>query len=619
MFKLLPLFHDVDTIDKVYRLLLGIVTSGRSAGYRRAMLFEPDEEYGVIRGRYGAEPPIRLPGDPAPEPGFEGIADDVFRIYETIESAELTLKARSYSVPLGWYRSALVKSSRSRYPVLAERGLSEFATDTFFDYFGTHAYIAVPIEFGGRVHAVLAADRGNVQTGSGPDDISVLLSLVHHASAAAQRLTDISAARRRSRVLLKIHQSLQQPQQEGSFEEGFKAMLAMICRAVGGSVCLVRDHTAQKTHVVEVIQDLASEAREHYKETAAGFDDVLDLSASMGEVISGDRGHPHLHGTAAERVEYFFVCPLSLGNDGLGALAVYTDTDDNPFRYKDFNLDDKSFLELCGNLIASGIAGVRQNERLRRVEALVEEVSSNLVREREQSRVGRRLAEFQTRIAEDIRQLKETIKSGKPAASRLLSASKTIDEMDSYTKSCRDELLNKKTRYEMTDLFRLTRRIVESLRTVVARRGIELTTRIPPEGPLLLIEPKSVTTALENVMEVTAACLGAGEKMMVECSLAGDRLLVCVADNGTGLPGDTISRLFMPFTGVAGEDTQQRALSAAGDVLQKHSAEIMVKSSYSWKTILIMSFPEPANRDRRVSRRDRRRRRDRRSIRMMPE
>ena len=135
MFKLLPLFHEVETIDKVYRLLLGIVTSGRTVGDRRAMLFEPDEASGVIRGRYGAEPPIRLPGEDAHNSSFEELAKDVFRIYENIDGGDLTLKARAYSVPLGWHRSALVKSILSRYPVLAERSLSEFATDTFFDFF----------------------------------------------------------------------------------------------------------------------------------------------------------------------------------------------------------------------------------------------------------------------------------------------------------------------------------------------------------------------------------------------------------------------------------------------------------------------------------------------------
>jgi signal transduction histidine kinase len=100
---------------------------------------------------------------------------------------------------------------------------------------------------------------------------------------------------------------------------------------------------------------------------------------------------------------------------------------------------------------------------------------------------------------------------------------------------------------------------------------------------------------------------------MVECSSPDDRVLICVADNGDGLPGDAISRLFMPFEEADRGDDEKRALSLAGEVLQKHGGEIMIKSSMSWKTILILSLPMAANRDRRKKRSDRRRRSERRT------
>lgn len=614
MFKLLPLFHEVETIDRVYRLLLGIITSGRTVGFRRAMIFEPDESSRVIRGRYGAEPPIRLPGEEQDNAGFEDLAKDVFEIYESIDGCDLTLKARAYSVPLGWHRSALVKSVLSRYPVLAERGLSEFATDTFFAFFGSNSYIAMPIEFDGRVQAVLAADRGGASGTRQVDDISVLFSLVQQAAATAGHLVDESVRHRKSRILAKLQKSLNRAPQASTFEEALKAGLTMVCKSVGGSVCLLKDYSVQKTHVVDGIQDYSSPAREFFKVTAKGMDDVLDLSAGTSESISGDRGHPQLRGMARDRVEYFFSCPILLGNDVLGALAVYKDRDHNRERFKDFKRGDKRFLELCGGVIASAAANLRQKERLRRIEDFVEEISSHLIRERERSRIGDRSVEYQTRMSEDIKLLKETLKSKKPVAGRLLGLSEIVESMESYTRGYRDDVLVKTTDYKMTDLFKLTRRVVESRRPFVEEKGVELTIRIPDQGPSLLLERASITTAIENILDTTASCLGSGEKMMIECSVSDDRLLVCVADNGTGLPGDTISRLFMPFTAITTRDKQKRALSVAGDVLQKHSSEIMIKSSYSWKTILVLSFPMAASRDRRKLRRDRRRRRERRTI-----
>ena len=68
----------------------------------------------------------------------------------------------------------------------------------------------------------------------------------------------------------------------------------------------------------------------------------------------------------------------------------------------------------------------------------------------------------------------------------------------------------------------------------------------------------------------------------------------------------------VPFIDADDDVDGQRALSLAGDVLQKHSAEMLIKSSPSWRTILVLSFPLAAARDRRKSGADRRGRRDRR-------
>jgi hypothetical protein len=54
-------------------------------------------------------------------------------------------------------------------------------------------------------------------------------------------------------------------------------------------------------------------------------------------------------------------------------------------------------------------------------------------------------------------------------------------------------------------------------------------------------------------------------------------------------------------------------MSLAGDIFHHHAGEIMIKSSTSWKTILVVSFPMVSNKDRRQSAPDRRNRGDRRS------
>jgi signal transduction histidine kinase len=167
--------------------------------------------------------------------------------------------------------------------------------------------------------------------------------------------------------------------------------------------------------------------------------------------------------------------------------------------------------------------------------------------------------------------------------------------------------------YELVDLFDVTRRTLQDCSSVLQGHGIEVTMRIPANGPSMLMDRSKVAKAIENILRVTASYAKKGDKMLIECKNTEDRVLVCFADNSTGLPGDAVSRLVMPFGDADTTDDKKRALSLAGEIIQKHAGEILIKSSMSWKTILILSFPKKANRDRRSSRRERRHRQERRS------
>lgn len=609
IFKLLPLLQEVDTIDRLYRLLLAIVTSGRKFGYERAMLLVPDEGGGTLRGRYGVERTDEFAG----QPGFDEMARSVFKNFEQVDATDLTVKVRSYSIPLNWHRSALVKAARTTYPVLAERRASEFATDTFFSFFSVTSYLAVPIEVNHKVAAILAVDRSSFKKQGSVDEISVLYSLVQQTAMAAERLLDSSANRRKTRVLSKLHESLNRASSDSEFEEGLKAILAMVCNTVGASVCLLKDYTTQKTYKAVTIRPLYEDSADDGTGAADGFEEILALSAGTRETISGDGSHGHLAGAAVDQIVFFHATPLVVGRDVLGSLGVYTVKEDNPGKLDDYCSGDKSFLELCARVVASAIENRQKRDRVRRVEEFLQEVSSNLVRERERSRIGDRSVEYHEKVREDLKRLYEIVTSEKAVAGRLLEISGEIKKMRRNNKDFEDSVLSDKTAYTMTDLFKLTRRAVKKWQPAAAKKGMDVTVRIPDRGPSLLLDKKNVAVALASILRATSSFLKEGDKILVECSETEDRVLVCVADNGAGLPGDAISRLFMPFGDRDPESDDKRALSLAGDVLQKHAAEIMIKSSYSWKTILVLSFPVAASRDRRSSKLERRHRAERRS------
>jgi signal transduction histidine kinase len=612
LLRLLPVVQEMETVDKIYRLLVAMVTTGRIVGYRRAMLFVVDERKEIVSGRFGIVRPDDIDSAKPRGMSFEDRARKVFAVYEGVEASDLTVQVKSFTVPLAWHRSALVKAARTTYPILADREAAEYATDPFFDFFDSSCYIAVPLKINGRVAAVLAADGGAVRKRGSVDEISLLHSLAQQASVAAQNLIDFSELRRRSRIARKLQSTLSEADTRERLEEGLRLALIMVARAVGGSGCLLKDLTHQKTTHIKTVYEYSPEAGDEDIAVAESFDGILDDSAAKMESIVGDSEHPLLSQAAAKAVAHFRATPLVAGESVSGAIAVYKELDDG-IPQKPYTADDSAFMDLCAGIIASKLEIVQLEERTARGEDFLQEVSSNLARERERSRLAERSLDFHAQITDDLKALGGELLSKETYAKRFAKISDIVKDMRRHSRQHVKELYKKESHYELLDVFDLTRRIVQDHSSLLQGRGIGLTVRIPSPGPSLLMDKSRIAVAIENLVRATGSCLKKGDKMLVECSNSQDRVLVCFADNSAGLPGDAISRLVMPFSEADPGDERKRALSLAGEIIQKHSGEILIKSSMSWKTILIMSFPKSANRDRRRTRRERRRRNERRS------
>ena len=612
LLRMLRVLPDAESFGRIYLLLLAFCTTWRTFGFERAYLLLVDPKQNAIKGQLAAERASTPENDEENEQKFDEQAKNVFQTYEQIESSDLTLKAKTFNIPLDWHRSAVVKAVSSEFPVLAEGRLSEFASDPFLDFFGTNSYVAIPIKVHGRVTAVLAADNGYSERTIPVDDISLGFSLVQHAAMALERLIDTSDAKRKTRVLRKLQEILRTADTTDKMTDSVNLALSMICRAAGGSGIFLKDFVRRKTLHLKAVDEFTVEAGDSDLSVGECFETILDRAAGTMKPVRGDSDHPLLNDVAAGTIRYFFACPLAVTGEGHGALGVYVEKDETNRKHDRFKVKDKVFIELCAGLIADKLHAVRSTDRLRRCETFLEEVRANLSREQESTKLGERSMGHFKELAKEIDALKTTIHSRGTYQKRIERAKELLAGIDREQAVRRRELASLKLSLRMTDLFKVVEEVVTPWKEKVKKNGVEVTVRIPKNGPSLLMNEGKIHLALSSIFRTLTSCVKEDDKVMVECSTNDKRAIIAIADTGAGLPGNLLSRLFMPFSELDQDDEFKSAMSLAGDILHGHSGEIMIKSSTSWKTILVVSFPLISNKDRRSSRSERRRHRDRR-------
>jgi GAF domain-containing protein len=612
LLRMIQVIPDADNVARIQQVLLAFCTAWRTIGVRRAFFFVVDERGRAVRGHLAAE--RAADDEPGAEPAtFEALARRVVDTTQQIDTNDLTLRTRAFTVPLDWLRCGIAKAVDSGMPALADRRLTEFASDPFFDFFQTPAYVAVPLRVRGRITAVLVADNGEAGEAIGLEDISLVYSMSQQAATAIERLLDSTDNSRKFRVLRKLQDVLASAEDSRRFGDSLSAVLSMTARAAGGTGALLKDLVRNKTTHVKSVDDIDATDRDIDISITESFEEILDRVAGSTRQLRGDSGHALLSDAAAGAVQHFVALPLLAGGDCLGAVAVYSEANGAGTGVREFSARDRLFLELCAGMLAERLDSLYKADRLRRSERMLEEAQSNWIREKMASRAAARALEQYNALVARAQEIRQAVDSRSAFEKRVERVREIMDRVESEAEAFRVEAEAAASELELVDVFTLAKEMVEAWATKLRAAGVEVTIRIPDDGPTLLMHRASVRGALDSVVQVLAEHVGKGDRVLFECTVSEQKAVLLFADTAGKVDGTLLSRLFLPFAPRGQSQGATDTMAMAGDILQRHAGEITVKSSASWKTILAITFPISANRDRRNTRSDRRRRpRDRR-------
>jgi two-component system, sporulation sensor kinase C len=166
---------------------------------------------------------------------------------------------------------------------------------------------------------------------------------------------------------------------------------------------------------------------------------------------------------------------------------------------------------------------------------------------------------------------------------------------------------------DMSDLYRSEQRtasefnVAQTIRDVVSlvdgsghARAVSIALRLPADPIVVHLPEDAVRQVLYNTIINAIEASSEGGVVEVGASLAQERLLVTVADQGPGIPGHLAERVFEPFfstkTDRAGGGFGL-GLSISSSLVQAMGGKLEFGSAADWATVCRISLPQQAARE----------------------
>jgi signal transduction histidine kinase len=147
-----------------------------------------------------------------------------------------------------------------------------------------------------------------------------------------------------------------------------------------------------------------------------------------------------------------------------------------------------------------------------------------------------------------------------------------------------------------TDLRRVIRVAVQAIRPRVEAKGQTLTTDVPNDLPLALVDGDRTTEVLLRLLANAHNYTPPGGSITVTARADGDVLRVEIVDTGVGIAAENQERLFTRFYRVPNRATQEVAgtglgLAISRSLVQAMGGEIDVRSEAGQGSAFVMTLP----------------------------
>jgi signal transduction histidine kinase len=122
---------------------------------------------------------------------------------------------------------------------------------------------------------------------------------------------------------------------------------------------------------------------------------------------------------------------------------------------------------------------------------------------------------------------------------------------------------------------------IEPLRLQVESRGVRLEVDAPPDLPAISADRSQIERVITNLITHALRATTAGGAITVAAAPRGEEIAISVADTGSGIPREYLSRIFEPFVQVprATGGGAGLGLTISRRIIEAHGGQLTVQSS----------------------------------------
>jgi signal transduction histidine kinase len=455
-----------------------------------------------------------------------------------------------------------------------------------------------------RVRGLLVLSAPPGIAGWTSDQMELVSAMASQAGLALESAGLLDLARRRGYGIRTLIEFASQALKPGTSEPWPDATLRALITATGGDLGVVWWRGSDQAFAVASSLGEPGAGERDLNEVGEGVSHWFDADARP-ILIEDVRSDPRLPGTLPEEWGAALAVPLRSAGALRGAVLVVRKSAGAGDPAEPFDAEDAQVAEMAASISTLAALKDGAEETTALATRRVQELEAQLKHADRLAVVGERgimvaqeirnpiaaITGFARRVLRSVgpsdpnREFLEIILRETERLERILTEQVSLAQMT-------------RPRLKLQSLNALVQEVLETQSEELVKRRVRLLKRLSPDVPSLLIDNEKMRQVLANVLQYALHQVPSGGRVRVETRSGAGHVQAEVAHDGPKSPGESLDRLFVPFSATRRYGAGV-GLAVAYQIVREHGGEIRARSEGDWSSIVTIYLPVRENQDRR--------------------